>query len=200
MKQTHNLSYKLLSTFCAISALAVTFVLPGQAFALQDSANTDVNVKIEPYITLDVATGSTTGDKVVDVADVTGNPNLKVGAFTAKVTSNKGYNIFISTPNGENLTADLVNASNNQVIKTISTSASTLSSTGWGIKCNSADCTNKNYRGIPLYSAIDTTNPFYNKTTAATDNSTEFEVGVYVGGEVSSGIYTTNILVTAAQI
>lgn len=206
MKHVQTNSRKLtLFSILGVFALATSFITPA-AFAAEETSDANVQVVVEPYITIDVSTGTTAeGQKVVDVKDTEGNPRLKTGNFAATVISNKGYNLFISTPDNI-ITASLVDSASNREIKTITADTDILRNTGWGIKCVSADYTsencNSNYRGIPLFKDLDFTNsiPFYSYGSGTAKNTTNFEVGVYAGDEVASGTYTTNILITAAQI
>lgn len=192
MQQNHNRSCKILSLAALLTM--VLGLMSSSALAAENTNQTDgeVDVTVSPYITLDVST---------DTVNVSGSTNVKTGNFNATVTSNKAYKLFISASSG--FTADLSSASGGK-IETISTESSDLSgltTAAWGIKCASNNCANKNYKGIAGYTdgQANQTTLFYTSNGAEDKQRTDFEVGVFVGS-ISSGTYTGQILITAAQV
>ncbi len=178
--------------------------IPEQTFA----ANPDtamVSVNVESVLTLEVSPDADKGQVLSIVAN---SKDVNVGNFTAKVTSNQQYKISLST---KDETTALTNGTTNEKIPAIGSGALVTGGvSAWGVRTcvddNAAyNCgTGSTALGANPYKTIGATNvpvEFYRSGIGGgTDVVTRFEVGIGVGSNLSSGEYTNNVLVTAAQI
>lgn len=155
----------------------------------------DVSVMVPNMITLDVA-------DVVDLETASGKISEK--EFVATVSSNSEYNITISaTKDGH---TDLRNEEGKiGSIEALAEGEELKENVSkWGLKCvkdnktnNNANCmeNTKSFVGLTDYN-----NPrvYFKSPSGGMNQEITFQVGIGVGSELSSGVYSTNILVTAA--
>lgn len=148
--------------------------------------NPNVSVMVDEILTLEVT------NKEVNIEPKTSE--VMTGEFMAKVSSNAGYDITLSTAEGKQTA--MVN-DKDALFNIPATNDVKVGSNGWGIKCvESEDCMINNYSALTEYN-----NPkvYFSSATGAAGKETKFEVGVGISPALPSGTYSTNILVTASQ-
>ncbi len=158
----------------------------------------NISVTVPSIITLDVYSEDEDNNTVNIAMD---SNNTGEGNFIAKVSSNSTYNLSLSTT--ENGHTDLRSDNTNSSIPALSTTSpiiTTNDSKWWGIKCtnpsDSTNCKQTNYTGLTDYL---TPTPFYTSTQGASNQLTNFTIGIQVSPDLPSGTYSTSILVTASQ-
>ena len=168
---------KKLLAITGIMIVAGLALLPVASYAAESSQNIDVEVVVERVLRLDAASG---GDTIKLVAN-----QVSKGNISAKVYSTMPYTISLSAtqPNlvHSKLSSYSIPASSNVAAGT----------NAWGIKES----------GASAYTAI-TSSPevFYTGTAAtpAAGTTTNFEVGISLGGNLAAGTYSTAVTVLAA--
>lgn len=157
-----------------------------------------IMVTVNPVLTLDVATAPEGGTVTIQ-AD---SSKVMTGSFTATVSSNQAYTLALSAAAG--FSTSLTTTETREEIPTIADGEMIVAGkSAWGIRtCElSSDCTEtstKAYQGIVPSTA--TPKIFYTSDEGVDSKDTVFQVGIAVDSSLSSGIYATNIVVTAAQI
>ncbi len=150
----------------------------------------NVSVTVPKMITLDVYSGDEES-KTVDIA-MKGD-GAGTGKFTAKVSSNAGYDLALSTVDGGH--TELRNEKANVVIPALSVTVTTDSESWWGVKCaDVAGCKRASYAGL-----TNDMESYFAVENGGNELETIFEVGVKAAPELPSGTYSTSILVTASQ-
>ena len=170
----HFIKKALVAT--GILAAALVTLLPLSSYAA-DSATTTVTVNVAKVIRLDAASGGNTIDLAAN--------QVSTGNISAKVYSTMPYTISLSAAKTSlqhsTISSYSIPASSNVVAGT----------NAWGIKKS----------GASAYTAI-TSSPvvFYTGTAAtpAAGTTTNFEVGISLGGNLAAGTYSTDVTVLAA--
>lgn len=170
----HFIKKALVAT--GLLAAALVTLLPLSSYAA-DSATTTVTVNVAKVIRLDAASGG----KTIDLAA----NQVSTGNISAEVYSTMPYTISLSAakPALQHTTSATysIPASSNVVAGT----------NAWGIKKS----------GEAGYTAISTTPTVFYTGTAATPaagTTTNFEVGISLGGNLAAGTYSTAVTVLAA--
>ena len=170
----HFIKKALVAT--GLLAAALVTLLPLSSYAA-DSATTTVTVNVAKVIRLDAASG---GDTINLVAN-----QVSTGNISAQVYSTMPYTISLSAtqPNlvHSTLSSYFIPASDDVAVGT----------DAWGVKKS----------GEAGYTAISTTPTVFYTGTAATPaagTTTNFEVGISLGGNLAAGTYSTAVTVLAA--
>jgi len=162
-----------------------------------------VSVIVKPVLTMTVSTSSGDGG----VAVTANSDEIVTGQFEAKVSSNHGYTLSLSA--AEHSTPDLTNDTNEKIPAVASDAIVEAGRSAWGIRacvdgnvnysCTEGDnVLGKNpFRGIAAFGG---SKEFYRSTMGVEDEVTPFQVGIGVDTNLSSGTYSTNVVVTAMQI
>lgn len=138
-----------------------------------------VNFNIQGYLTLDAVSAS----ELIRVSP----GQLKTGSLTAEVTSTGAFTISLSATN-----PSLVHTTDSSATIPAGTSQA-ASTSGWGIKKFGAAA------GADYTALTATPTVFYDSGAAGnTSAEYEFEIGVWVDGQVKEGMYSTQVTVTAA--
>lgn len=147
-----------------------------------DEAESNMRVNVERVISLDaVATGG-----IVKVAPEA----AETGTISATVSSNAPFTVSLS--------AAQPGLANDDKSFTIPASATVQAgNNAWGIK--KVTETNGTFANATNYTAITTTpEVFYESADSASGKKIDFEAGVSIDSQVPSGIYSTEVTVTAA--
>ena len=170
----HFIKKALVAT--GLLAAALVTLLPLSSYAA-NSATTTVTVNVAKVIRLDAASGGDTIDLVAN--------QVSTGNISAKVYSTMPYTISLSAtqPNlvHSTLSSYFIPASNNVAVGT----------DAWGVKKSGED----------TYTALTSTPTVFYTGTAATPaagTTTNFEVGISLGGNLAAGTYSTDVTVLAA--
>ena len=170
----HFIKKALVAT--GLLAAALVTLLPLSSYAA-DSATTTVTVNVAKVIRLDAASGGDTIDLVAN--------QVSTGNISAQVYSTMPYTISLSAtqPNlvHSTLSSYFIPASDDVAVGT----------DAWGVKKS----------GAADYTAISTTPTVFYTGAAATPaagTTTNFEVGISLGGNLAAGTYSTDVTVLAA--
>lgn len=177
--------------------------IPGQSFA-NTTGNATVSVDVKSVLTLTVSPDAEEDGPLSIVAD---SKTVKTGVFTATVSSNQQYKISLST---NDTSTALTRDGSNETIPAVGAGALVASGTNaWGVRaCMNASTTYNCGAGstaldVNPYKAIGEKGfpvEFYRSgASGGTDLQTNFEVGIGVASDLSSGEYTNHVVVTAAQ-
>lgn len=187
-------------TFIPTPVFAVTSVTTGTT-GQPDSPV--VSVVVKPVLTMTVSTSSGDGG----VAVTASSEQIATGQFQAEVSSNHGYTLGLSA--AEHFTPDLANDTNEKIPAVANDAIVEAGKSAWGIRaCVSGNasysCTEgdnvlgKNpFRGIAAFGG---SKEFYRSAMGVENEVTPFQVGIGVDANLSSGTYSTNVVVTAMQI
>lgn len=191
-----------LLVFGSCMLLKALAFIPEQTFATT-TGNATVSVGVQSVLTLTVSPDADQGQAVEITAD---NSAVKTGTFTAEVSSNQQYHIILTTKDD---TTSLVNGgSTRDVIPAVSASNPIQAGkSAWGIRTCEVAANAAGYNcGTQVYRAIgskngsaDTGNVFFTSNAGVDKKKTVFEVGISVGSNLSSGVYTNHVVVTASQ-
>lgn len=177
------------------------------------TGNAVISVDVKSVLTLEVSPKGT--EEEPGVVNITArNDSVTTGIFTAKVSSNQGYKIFINTKD-ETTNLVRVNGGVGDIIPAVGDGKLVEKGTSaWGIRaCKSIDalegqsgCKDGSYKAVGKNGEIDnpvtestTTNVFYTSNTGVSEEVTVYEIGISVSPELPSGTYTNNLVITAAQ-
>lgn len=168
---------KKLLAITGIMIVAGLALLPVASYAAESSQNIDVEVVVERVLRLDAASGG-------DTIDLTAN-QVSTGNISAQVYSTMPYTISLSAakPALQHTTS---------ATYSIPASSKVVAGTNaWGIKKS----------GEAGYTAISPDPTVFYTGTAATPaagTTTNFEVGISLGGNLAAGTYSTAVTVLAA--
>lgn len=192
-------------SLAGVAMLGCLNSLPVRVFAAEPepvtTSSTDspvVSVTVQPVLTLDVATAPEGGTVTIQ-AD---SNKVMTGSFTATVSSNQAYTLALNAATG--FSTSLTTTGTKEEIPTVADGETIVAGQrAWGIRtCEaSGDCTEtstKVFQGIVPSTA--TPKIFYTSSEGVDSKDTVFQVGIAVDSSLSSGIYATNVVVTAAQI
>lgn len=171
----HFVKKAFVATGVLVAALVA--MLPLSSYA-DNPATTTVTVNVEKVIRLDAASGGSTIDLAAN--------SVSTGQISAEVYSTMPYTISLSAAQTS------LQHSTLPTTYSIPASSNVVAGTNaWGIKKS----------GASTYTAITTTpTVFYtgNAATPAAGTTTNFEVGISLGGNLAAGDYSTAVTVTAA--
>ena len=173
----HFIKKALVAT--GLLAAALVTLLPLSSYAA-DSATTTVTVNVAKVIRLDAASGGDTIDLVAN--------QVSTGNISAKVYSTMPYTISLSAASAAKTALQHATSPDYSIPASSNVTAGT---NAWGIKKS----------GDTGYTAISTTPTVFYTGTAATPavgTTTNFEVGISLGGNLAAGTYSTDVTVLAA--
>lgn len=194
------------TAFLPLTSYAAPTAPEGKEIA--DSRDGQVSVIVNSSISLEVFVKQ--DDNVTNVTDPSTSenpaemnlslePNMTTqGTFTARVNTNKSYQLSLSAPENGSVNLVSTNSSNRAVIPgngKVVDPQSTPTESGWGVKLS----TDSTWHALPatLENAV-----FFTQNSPLTDanNDTDFNVGISIAGDIPRGTYKGSIVVTAANI
>ena len=178
----HN--FKTKAVLVAGGVLAgLASLVPMTTYAIDNPATATVTAKINPYITIDAASGgSTQGDA----------GKILTTSISATVTTNSKYTIAVKTATSE--TAMKAEG----VTEGIPASANVAENvSAWAIKAKNADGTEDD-----VYTAMKATDTtlYTSNAGAVSAAKTDFTVGISTAPSITAGSYSVNLIITAANV